>query len=691
MKRIIWISALLLSGALLWEGCSALDDEMEDLRAELGSLRDKVTALEDSKIHGIEQRIDSAKTTLALLQESDEVQTKDLSALQNEVDGISDDIALARKSISGLGEDAEELSGKIDGIVARLDAMEADIDALLSGISALAAKVRSVDSSVTLTYIQQYDDKTERVHFSRDTLDIIPKAFTLKFSVQPSSAAASLAKDSLSLISVRALYTLTKAEAGKNVRLDIIGASAQDGILTLTVAPDRLGKDFILGNLAASVAVFGSFNSAPIATEYINITPVLSEKALITYLLNTFDTDGDGQLNDMDKATSINLSGYGLTTVDDMLCHLPALKKLDCSNNKLTSINLSHSPQLTELNVSKNSLTSLDVTGNTALKSLVAFSNTDLTSLDLSKNTALTSLNISADNFTSLDVSNNTALTFLEISATSITSLDLSKNTALSSIVLSSVMEKLDISNTALKTVDLSKCKSLTSLNASNSKLTSLNTASNTALDVLNLSKCTALAISLDLSKNTVIRTVNVSNSGITALDLTNCTGLAWVDVSGAASLSSIIKISKIVKLIVSEGLKSSIYQKGQYISINNTVGIVSQTSSPMAVSVRETEGKWSAANNWCRNYGSGWRLPTADELVTVWKNRKIISSTLSALGGIDFGKHKYWTSNLVYVSEDDPERHNRYTVVDWDVYRQENLGADDAYYTNYARAVRSL
>jgi hypothetical protein len=145
------------------------------------------------------------------------------------------------------------------------------------------------------------------------------------------------------------------------------------------------------------------------------------------------------------------------------------------------------------------------------------------------------------------------------------------------------------------------------------------------------------------------------------------------------------------VKLIVSEGLKSSIYQKGQYISINNSVGIVSQTSSPMAVSVRETEGKWSAANNWCRNYGSGWRLPTADELVTVWKNRKIISSTLSALGGIDFGKHKYWTSNLVYVSEDDPERHNRYTVVDWDVYRQENLGADDAYYTNYARAVRSL
>ncbi len=689
MKRTIWLSALLLSAVLLLEGCSSLNDDMESLRAELGSLRDKVTALEDSELHGIEQRIDSAKTKLVLLQESDAVQARDLSALQEEVDGITDDIALVRKSISGLDEDNGQLSEKIDGIVARLDAMEEDIDAILSGISALTAKVRSVDTGVKLTYIQQYDDKVERVHFSRDSLDIIPKAFTLKFSVQPSSAAASLAKDSLSLISVRALYTLTKSDAGKNVPLDIIEASAKDGILTLTVSSNRLNKDFIVGNLAASVSVFGSFSSAPIATEYINITPVLSEKALITYLLNTFDTDGDGQPNNMDKVTSIDLSGYGLTTVDDMLCHLPALKDLNCSDNKLTSINLSHNPQLTLLDVSKNSLTSLDVTGNTALKSLVAFSNADLTSLDLSKNAALTSLNLSTDPFTSLDLSANTALTFLEVSGTSITSLDLSKNTALSSIILNTVIDTLDISNTALTAIDISKCTALSSLNVSNSKLTSLNTASNTALSALNISGTTFTSISV--SANTALTTLDASKSALTQLDVSKDTVLTWVNVSGAASLSS-LKIAKTVKLIVSQGLKSSIYQIGQYISIGDKLGVVFQTSGPMAISTTESKGTYNDMVSWCSNYGGGWRLPYQGELETVYKKKKTIDSTLSSVEGAEtFSKKWYWTQTPGSQTNEDTHYYVTVNMSDGHTSQTSVEPAFGVKFKEIARAVRSL
>ena len=64
------------------------------------------------------------------------------------------------------------------------------------------------------------------------------------------------------------------------------------------------------------------------------------------------------------------------------------------------------------LNCTDNQLTSLDVSNNTALHELWCGMN-QITSLDVSNNTALTVLSCWNNQLTSLDVSNNTALTYL--------------------------------------------------------------------------------------------------------------------------------------------------------------------------------------------------------------------------------------------------------------------------------------
>ena len=86
---------------------------------------------------------------------------------------------------------------------------------------------------------------------------------------------------------------------------------------------------------------------------------------------------------------------------------------LHCSNNQLTSLELSNNISLTSLNVGGNQLTSLNINGATALRDLYCYGN-QLTSLDVSGCTALSILNCSGNQLTSLDVKNNTALTSLD-------------------------------------------------------------------------------------------------------------------------------------------------------------------------------------------------------------------------------------------------------------------------------------
>ena len=99
--------------------------------------------------------------------------------------------------------------------------------------------------------------------------------------------------------------------------------------------------------------------------------------------------------------------------------------RFDCSDNQLTSLDVSKNTSLTDLDCFNNQLMSLDVSKNTALTTLYCFDN-QLTSLNVSKNRALTTLSCGGNQLTSLDVSKNTALEGLYCSENQLTSLNIS-------------------------------------------------------------------------------------------------------------------------------------------------------------------------------------------------------------------------------------------------------------------------
>ena len=140
----------------------------------------------------------------------------------------------------------------------------------------------------------------------------------------------------------------------------------------------------------------------------------------INEISQSFFTDGEITI----KISGENITGLycGLAPSQRLLTldarTYPALRWLNCSNNRLTTLNVSG--WLTSLNCSDNNqLTSLNVSGCTALQSLdvsnYRYNYSQLYTLDVSGLTALQELNVGVNQLTSLNVSGLTALSRLSV------------------------------------------------------------------------------------------------------------------------------------------------------------------------------------------------------------------------------------------------------------------------------------
>lgn len=249
-----------------------------------------------------------------------------------------------------------------------------------------------------------------------------------------------------------------------------------------------------------------------------------------------FDKDGNGILSDAERANGqyMSLSNKGISSLQGIE-FFAALRSLNCSNNQLTSLDVSRNTSLTNLECGYNQLTSLDVSGNTSLTSLYCYSNR-LSSLNVSGSTSLTSLYCYGNRLSSLNVSDNTSLTSLRCYSNRLTSLNISGNTSLTF---------LNCSNNQLSSIDISGDTSLTDLDCRSNQLTSLNVTHNTSLTrlvcysnqltKLDVSRNTSLTglscdrnqlTSLDVSRNTSLTSLSCDNNQLTSLDVSRNSAL---------------------------------------------------------------------------------------------------------------------------------------------------------------------
>ena len=142
------------------------------------------------------------------------------------------------------------------------------------------------------------------------------------------------------------------------------------------------------------------------------------------------------------------------------------LKKLNCSNNKLTYMNLGslYGLNLEEVNCSNNEIRNIVMD---SVGELVKFdcSNNDLMTLDVSQCFKLKELNCSGNQLMELDVSSQTQLKQLDCSKNKLTELNVKQNGGLTSLICN---------DNQLKTLDLSQNLSLSHLNCAKNRLACL-------------------------------------------------------------------------------------------------------------------------------------------------------------------------------------------------------------------------
>lgn len=264
-------------------------------------------------------------------------------------------------------------------------------------------------------------------------------------------------------------------------------------------------------------------------TNYTLIPDANFEKKLIELGMDSGPVDGKVLTSNISNVKFLDLTKSNisdLTGIQDFV----SLTDLYCSQNSLTTVNVSKNIALTTLDCNNNRITSLDVSNNIALLNLSCYSN-QLTALDVRVNTALTKLDSGSNKYTALDVSSNTALTFLGCNTNQLTSLDVSMNTALN---------LLDCRENKLTHLDVSKITTLTELYCQSNQLTNLDISKNKALEFLNCSK--NQLTTLDVSVNTALVGLYSNSNQLTSLNLKNANNVkfAYLNLTANPNLTCI-------------------------------------------------------------------------------------------------------------------------------------------------------
>jgi Leucine-rich repeat (LRR) protein len=244
-------------------------------------------------------------------------------------------------------------------------------------------------------------------------------------------------------------------------------------------------------------------------------------------ILTSLDLSKNLELRNLDcsknKLSTLDLSPNRILTF--LRCQYNALTSLKlppnqflsqvyCGNNQLEFINLSQNPKITQLGCNNNKITVLDVSNLTELGSLECYVN-NIGSLNLINNQNLRILDCSDNPLNNIDLKSNGNLESLYCGRTNISTLDVTQNKKLS---------LLACEDNLLPTLDVSQNPLLESLYCHRNRISSLDLSANAKL--LRLYAYNNLLSTVNLSNNPLIQWLYIENNKLNILDVIKCQDL---------------------------------------------------------------------------------------------------------------------------------------------------------------------
>ena len=473
---------------------------IENLEATADDLRKSITASDD-KIAELEKELEKA------VERANENAVA-ISKLRTDLETVSAEIAKCATDLnSRINDEIKALNETIDKLTVRVETLETEVKNLKTTISNIQTDIEKLNGKVdaltnriqSISFVPDYSDGRATMSYTLSGGMIVPGSVTMRFEIQPASLAEKIADVWKDVLSLKAVYTMTRASAGEMIELPISDVTSSDGIISVTASGSGIDEAYFRKDLSLNVRLLISDGNTQKASDYINMIPWTTDVMHIpdanfkSYLIKKFDADGDGKISGIEAllVTGIDVSSYNSISTLSGIEYFVNLERLDCSSNLLTTLDVTHNTKLIELNISNNNIENIDLSCCESLASLNCAGN-GFVSLDVSRNKELRVLDCSDNNLNEIDIRNCCLLDELDCSSNHLTTIDLSKNTKLT---------KLDYSNNSLTSLDLAKldcCANLVSVNCANNGISEIDLHTLTQLQTLNCSRNPVKKLVLD-------------------------------------------------------------------------------------------------------------------------------------------------------------------------------------------------
>ena len=263
---------------------------------------------------------------------------------------------------SRINSEVETINSAIDALTTRVTALEGEVDAIQQQIVDIITDVANMKQNIadlmkriqSVTYIPKHSDGKATV---------IDGIVEFDFQISPKDAVKDIAANWQSILSMKAVYTQTRAVSFVDMPILSFKADEVNGVITITASGENLSEEFFVGRQEASAALYVSDGNSSVTSNYINMLGWISDNIYIrdanfkAYLVKNFDSNKDNEIS-MQEAlaiTEINVESYD-TPIASLsgIEHMTNLETLNCADNRITYLDLSTNNKLTKIKANDN-------------------------------------------------------------------------------------------------------------------------------------------------------------------------------------------------------------------------------------------------------------------------------------------------------------------------------------------------
>ena len=201
---------------------------------------------------------------------------------------IDSEVATINNTINALTARVTTLENEVAAIKQQIAKILSDIADMKEDIANLLARIQSV------SYVPKYSD-------GNATMDYGTKTAEFDFLISPKSAVAELAKVWNSALSVKAVYTQTRAVEFINLPITEFVADNSNGVISIKVSGTNLSNAFYTDQQDAKAMLQISDGNSSLTSEYISMTPNFNiqfeDLQVKAICCKNWDTNNDGELS----------------------------------------------------------------------------------------------------------------------------------------------------------------------------------------------------------------------------------------------------------------------------------------------------------------------------------------------------------------------------------------------------------